>query len=68
MTVTQKGKVFASLVYVHLVSCVQVVFIDCTDWLVAFVNITHLNEKIFFIEFWNFLGEISGKTQGISFS
>ena len=28
VTVTQKGKVFASLVYVRLVPCVQVVFID----------------------------------------
>ena len=67
VTVTQKGKVFASLVYVRLVPCVQVVFID---WLVivAFLNITHLNKKVFLIEFWNSLREISGKTQGIFFS
>ena len=37
---------------------------SCVHWLhwlviVAFVNITHLNEKVFLIEFWNFLQEIS---------
>ena len=56
VTVNQKGNVFASLGYVRLVPCVQLVFID---WLVivAFVTITHLKEKLFLIEFWNFLRE-----------
>ena len=63
VTVTQKAKVFASLVYVLLMPCVQVVFID---WLVlvAFVNITHLNDEVFSLNF----GTFSGKTQWISFS
>ena len=32
LTVTEKGKVFATLVYIRLVPCVQVMFID-TDML-----------------------------------
>ena len=62
-------KGFRQFVHMRLVPCVQVVFID---WLVIvpFVNtcITHLNEKVFLIEFFNFLREVSGKTRGISFS
>ena len=79
VTVTQKGKVFASLGYVRLLPCVQVVFID---WLVivAFVNITHLSRQWQLavleplLDFpatslkgkyfsWNF-GTFSGKYQG----
>ena len=82
VTVTQKGKDFASLGYVRLVPCVhwltgysgfceyyttlQTITVGAartTSWLPS--NL--IKGKIFLMEFWNFLREISGKTRGISF-
>ena len=40
--VTQKGKVFASFVYVRLVPCAQIVFID---WLVIVAFLREISAK-----------------------